>query len=210
MRKQTKKAKKLKRVELSKTERFVRRGVKKLIVFLVICACSFMLLNIAFYHNASISVELYFLIIYATALSMALFIGLGIWSSLLLHKAWESKNIKRSLLIWLARSFFLAILIIDLKIFVLPMTLDIPALVTGKFKEISGNVKSIETKDDRLDGWGSKGDWYEKVKYVYFTEQASEKSIKIIFHANTSNSNVGYNIKTIYYLPHTKWGMKVK
>jgi hypothetical protein len=210
MGKRTKKSKKPNRVEVSKAERFVRRGIRRLFIFLAICTFSFMLLNIAFYHNVSIRVELYFIIVYVTTFAVALFIVFGVWNSLFVSKVWDNKNIKNSLFIWLGRSFFLAILIIDFKIYVVPMTLDVPALTTGNFKEISGTVKSIEINDDRLDGGSSKGDWYEKIKYVYFTEQTSETTIRIIFHASASNPNVGYNIKTIYYLPHTKWGMKVE
>lgn len=190
MGRKTKKIKKPKKVELSKTERFVKRATNKLFKFLAIHPFSFVLLNIAFYFNVSISVELYFIIIYSTAISLALFIGLGMFNNLLIYKAWNNQKIKSSLLIWLGRSIFLVILIIDIKMFIFPMTLDVTRLVTGHYKEIYGTVKFIETRDDRVDSGSSKGKWYEKIKYVYFIEQTSKETIKIAFHANSGKENI--------------------
>ncbi len=205
-----KKIKKQKRVELSKTERFVKRVIKKLFMFLAIFPFSFVILNFGFYSNVNISVELYFLIIYVTALAIALYICFGMYYSLHVDKAWNSKKIKSSLLIWLARTAFTIILIIDIKTFVFPMTLDVPGLVTTNYKKINGVVKSIKTNDYERETGGRRGKWYEKIKYIYFTQQTSDKTIKITFHANANKPDIGYNIKTVYYLPHTKWGMKAE
>lgn len=193
------KNKKTKKVELSKTERFVQSTTNKLFICLAIFPFCFVFLDLAFSFNIPVSVELYFLIIYAMALLVALFICFGMYNSLRIYKVWGSKNVKESLLLWLMRGVLLVILILDIKLFVFPMTLDMPRLATENYKKINGAVKSIETNDYKLYSGSSKGKWYEKIKYIYFTEQISGKTIKIVFHANANNPDIGYNIKTIYY-----------
>jgi hypothetical protein len=208
MGKRNKKTKKVKKVELSKTERFVKKSAKRLFVFLAVVPFTFILLNIAFSFGISISVELYFFIVYLTALPFALFIIFGFWNSLFFYKISDNKNIKSLLLMWIARISLFIVLIIDIKVYVFPMTLDMPRLITGHYKEMNGTVKSIETND--YERKGGRGKWYEKIKYVYFTEQKSGKTIKVVFHCDANKANIEYSIKNIHYLAHSRWGIQAE
>lgn len=199
-----------KRVELSKTERFVRKVTNRLFGFLRIFPFSYIILDIAFAREISISVEFYFLMVYLTALFLALFIGFGLWNNFIIYNIRDNKNKKSSILTWLGRIAFFIIIVIDINIFVLPMTLDIPRIVTRNYKEINGTVKSIETNDYARERSSGRGRWNEKIKYIYFTEETSGKTIKITFHARNNKADIGYNVNTIDYLPHSKWGVNAK
>lgn len=207
--KNTKKTKKMKRIKkpqkikINKNQRFMKRSTDKLFRALVIFVFSFIPLNLIFATKSPLPIELYFFIIYLTSVIFALLIGFVLYIN---TKVRVRKNLKISLLGWFGRIIFLSILLADVKIFVLPMTLDTPIIITEHYKKVTGTVMSIETDDGSKERGRYK--WYEIIKYVYFVEQTSGKTIKITFHAN--QSNIGYNIRTIYYLPHTKWGVKTE
>lgn len=183
------------------TNLFEKSASKSVMIFIGLLFI-FPLLNIAFQNNMTISVELYFMIIYFTAATFAVFLISGFCNNLLIDKVWNSNDVKDSIFNWIGRALLLALLILDLKYYFIPMSLDVPRIITGNYKRISGRIEDIKIKNN---AHRTRGQWYEKINYVYFKEEVTGKTIKITFHV--TKTDISYSTKNIYYLPHTKWGI---
>lgn len=159
-------------------------------------------MNVAFMANITIPVELYFIIMYSINIVAIVFLISGLCNNIIDNKIWDKKDYKNSLFDWGGGVFFLIILVFILKSFFIPMTMDLPRVVTGRYEEINGSVKYIKSN------YGSTRKWFEPIQYVHFKEETSGEIIKITFHV--SKTKVGYAAKKLYYLPNTKWGIKAE
>lgn len=172
----------------------------KLYIIWVSVSFSMIILNILFSFNMSVPIELYYFMVYVIAIVTAILIVIGLINAIILDKAWNINNSKNTFSSWIGRFIFGGILLLNLRYYVIPMTLDAPRIITGRYKVISGTVKYVRASKPR----GLRR-WHEKIQFVDFIEEKSGKIIKITFHV--SKVPIGYSVKKIYYLPYTKWGI---
>lgn len=206
MKKKSSKKSRLKKRE-SRQSLFYEKLFLKSFPLLALMIFPILLLNIAFGLSYSVPIRIYFLIVYIITFIFAVVISSMLLRNLYIFKSWDKRDLNGSFKNWLFRIIFIIFLSLDLIYYLIPMTGDLPRIITGRYKESIGTVESVETNDYLLKNRGPKS-WEEKKQYVYFRDQASGKTSKFTFHAN--NPYVHYYHTKIYYLPFTKWGIRAE
>jgi len=176
-------------------------------------AISFLLLLIlnliarkALDHSNIIPIEFYFIInylffLYVLVISLCILYFFIFKGKILNIK--NTKNIKELLTNCGIILLFLVLVIVNLRYQVIPMSMDLPRLITGRYEETNGTIESVTYINRHSFRGGS-----NKVQYVYVKEEKISEELKIEFE--DGYNRIPQTIKKVYYLPHTLWGISAE